>query len=224
MSRLGEQVRNIRTSKGITQKQLAKMVGASEKFIDEVERGKRVLNDDLIKKISKALVRDISGLDAYDVKDGNDSKPEKSVKNNIRPQKQEVQEIWHDALDSVLKTIPIYEYDLSKVIGTKQLPIQSNKIEGHAKDKVFFLQIQDNEMIGFRMIKGDLAFAHYTHEIENNSICLVEYDGKKAIRQVKRLDGDKVLLVSNRGTLSAETFTAKSVKILARLDKLEIML
>lgn len=208
--------------KGMTQKQLAKAIGVSEKYIDEVEAGKRVLSDDLLKKVSKALQKEISDVMLIDVEEN--AKPIKAVREPVKQVKHEVQEIWSNAFDSVLKTVPVYDYGMEKVLDTRQLPIVSNKVEGFNKDKVVFLEIQDNDMVGFRMVKGDMAFAHLTQEVENNATCLVEVGGKRVIRQLKKLEGDKVLLVSNNGRLVTETVAIKDLKVIAKLIKLEIKL
>ncbi|MDF2523420.1 MAG: DNA-binding protein, partial [Clostridiales bacterium] len=194
----------------------------SEKFIDDVEWGKRVLSDDILKRISKALGQEISDIllmeaEAKDI-------PMKEVRQPAVKVKQEVSEVWSDAFDSILKTIPVYDLSLEKILETRQLPVVSGKVDGYGKDKVFFLEIQDNDMIGFRILKGDIAFACTTHEIENNTICLVEFNGNRVIRQIKKLDQDKILLVNDSGRLTTETISVKQIKVLAKLIKLEIKL
>jgi SOS-response transcriptional repressor LexA len=75
------------------------------------------------------------------------------------------------------------------------MPIISNKVDGYAQDKVLFLEIENDDMLGFRICSGDIAFAHLTHEIENNAIALVDYNGERVLRQIKTLDGNKILLI-----------------------------
>lgn len=223
MSRIGSKVKSIRIAKGLTQKQLGKLVGVSEKFIDEVESGRRVLGDALIKRLSTCLGQDVCEMSLYEVQEKPVEVKINRAKVNQAPP--EVQKVWSDALGSVLKDVPVFEdYSLTKTSGVRQLPVISNKVEGHPRDKVLFFRIQDNDMLGFRLLKGDLAFGHYLNEVENNSICLVEYDGKRFIRQVKKLDAEKVLLISSKGTTAAETVSVKSIKILVRLDRIEIKL
>ena len=53
MSRVGEKVKNIRSSSGMTQKQLGKKLGVSESFINEVEAGRKVINQNLIDRLSR---------------------------------------------------------------------------------------------------------------------------------------------------------------------------
>lgn len=226
MSRIGTQIKKAREQKGMTHKQLGKAVGVSESYIIDLETGKRIANDDLIKRISKVLGQEINDLMLYS-EEKNPVVEKASIQKTVprnKPESGKVQEMWSDALESVIKTIPVYEYDLVKVVGTRQLPVISNKVEDYAKDKVFFLSIQDNDMIGFRIMQGDVAFAHATHEIESNAICLVEYEGKRAIRQIKKLGDGKLLLISNSGRLSTETVPEKELKVLARLVRLEIKL
>lgn len=223
MSRIGSKISSIRSAKGMTQKQLAKMMGVSENFIIEIESGKKVISDDLIKRASKALGEEINDLtviipEDVPVKEQNDKKVAAKA-----PQ-HDVQKVWNDAFESVLKAVPIYDHNLDKVLYTRQLPIVSNKIEGYAKDKVFFLEIQDNDMIGFRVMKGDMAFAFLTAEMENNAICLIEFGGGRVVRQLKKLDNDKVLLIHNNGKMITDTIQLKNLKILARLVRLEIKL
>ena len=102
--------------------------------------------------------------------------------------------------------------------------MHSNKIEGITQDKALYLEIENDEMSGYRMLKGDLAFAGLTKEIENNGIYLVDYKGKRAIRQIKSLGGSKILLVSNNGSLLTETLEKKEVNVVAKIKRIEINL
>ncbi len=222
MSRIGERIRYLRTMRGLTQKQLGKMVGVSDKFLEEVEAGKRIINDDVLKKVSKVLEQDMD--DEMSARADEDAAVKKSESTVKKAPAREVQKLWTDAFDSVLKTVNVYGYDLEKVLYTRQLPVVSNKVEGYPKDKVLFIRIQDNEMTGFRIMEGDIAFGYTTNEIENNSICLVEYEGQRFLRQVKKLDSERALLVSNNGRLMTDTVSVKEIKVLARLERLEIKL
>ncbi len=222
MSRVGEKVKSIRISTGMSQKQLSKKLGVSESFVNEVECGRKIINQNLIDKISKVLGKDINDItmsfedQAYE--------EEKGKKYSIEPKKEAVKDVWNQAFGSVLKNVPIYKYDLKKAISFKQLPLINNKVEGYAQDKAFYLEIEDDDMIGFRIAKGDLAFAHSTHEVENNTICLVDYGNIRSIRQIRKLDNNKVLLISNKGSLRTETAEIKELKIIAKLDRVEIKL
>ena len=79
-------------------------------------------------------------------------------------------------------------------------------------------------MSGFRMVKGDLAFAHLVKEPSNNGIFLIDYKGERIIRQLKSLGNSKYLLVSNGGALLTETVTIKDFEVVAKLERIEINL
>lgn len=97
-------------------------------------------------------------------------------------------------------------------------------MEGYAKEKVFYLIIEDTDMAGFRIFKGDRAFGVLENQIDKDGFFLIEYNGERVVRQVKKLQGDKLLLVYNRGTLITETVSTKEIKVIARLVKLEVIL
>lgn len=222
MSRVGSEIGRLRKEAGMTQKQLAKMVGVTERFIDEVENGKRVMKSDLIARVSKALRQEAGKLELYDEEEVRlRPEPDKTVKKVIE---KPVQEIWTDALAGVIMTVPVYDYKMDKAVTTKQLPIIANKVEGCPKDKVFYLMAQDNGMSGFRIMKGDLVLSYSVHEIEKDGMYFMEQGDKRMMRQIRKLDKDKLLLVSNSGSLNTETVSMKEVRIVARLLRVEISL
>ena len=209
MSRVGDRIKQVREIKEVSQKQLGKKIGVSEGFINDIEMGKKVINEKLLEKISNVLGEEIEDRSVA-FEDIEDTK-ERGTKLE-RPIAGKVNEVWNDAFSSVLKDVSIYKYDLVKAIGIKQMPIISNKVEGYAQDKVLFLEIENDDMLGFRICSGDIAFAHLTHEIENNSISLLDYNGERVLRQIKKLDSNKLLLISNRISLKTETVPHKDRK------------
>ncbi|MCY6959184.1 helix-turn-helix domain-containing protein [Clostridium brassicae] len=222
MSRVGEKIKEARTASKLTQKQLAKKIGVSESFIKDIELGKKIINESVMNKISKALGKDLNDITmSFEEEVLKEAVEEKRGRKVDTPK---VNDVWNDAFSSVLKTVPVYEYNLNKALDGRKMPIIDNKIEGYSKDKVVFLKIQDDDMIGFRISKGDIAFGHITHEIDNNAICLIEYNGERNIRQIKKLDSNKILLISNRGSLRTETVSPKDIKVLIKLDRVEIIL
>ncbi|MGL5635109.1 MAG: helix-turn-helix domain-containing protein [Sarcina sp.] len=228
-NRVGDQILKARTSKGMSQKALGKKIGVNEKFINDIELGRKIINEALIAKIGKALGVDFSEssmlVSNEELAKKEEPKRDTYVDNSNNKKKDaEVNEMWSQAFGSNLKNVPIYNYDLNKVLGSKQVPMSSNKIDGHASDKVFYIEIEDNEMAGFRIHKGDLALGYKINEVQNNTIALVEFKGKRVVRQIKKLDSAKVLLVSNSGSLRTETATIKELKPLASLYRIEFEL
>ncbi len=230
MSRIGQEINKVRLKKGKTPKQLAKALGVSESFVLDIESGKKIVSDDMIGRISKALDFELGpiGLFASDDKfapsTGNNDSVRSVKKVASVATNEPVQQVWDDAFGNILKTVPVYGYKMDKIIDKKLLPIEKNKVEGYAKEKVFYLNIEDTDMAGFRIFKGDRAFGVLENQIDKDGIFLIEYNGERAVRQVKKLQGDKLLLVYNRGTLITETVSTKEIKTVARLVKLEVIL
>lgn len=222
MSRVGEKIKLGREAKGLSQKQLGRKLGVAEKFINDVETGRKIANQNIIDRLSKVLGVEINDLSS--ALESETYKEDNKVKYSIPSKPAQVNSVWSDAFSDILKDVPIYDYSLSKCFGVRKLPVVNNKIEGHPKDKVAYLKVEDDDMIGFRIQEGDLVFGHMSKSIDNNAILLLEYNGNRAIRQVKKLDGSKILLVSNRGSVRTETVSIKDVKPILRLDKIEISL
>lgn len=153
MNRVGQKIKLARTEMGISQKQLAKKLGVSEKFINEAESGKRIVNQNIIDKLSKILGKSINDItmsfeeEVY--------KEDRTPKSSPITKKEKVQDVWSEAFGSVLKKVPIYKYDMRTVVGFRQLPLIDNKIEGYAQDKVMYVQVESDDMEGFRIQRGD---------------------------------------------------------------------
>lgn len=234
MSRVGEKLKDAREKLGLSQKQLAKKLGVAESFINEVEQGRKILSESMLTKISKIVGKDINdvnmSIEEEVAREQVEVKAEAVKSSKVIDKKAsdknlpEVNDVWNNALSSVLKSVPIFKYDLNAVVGLRQLPVISNKIEGHAQDKVLYLLIENDDMLGFRIAEGDIAFAHLSHEVQNNTICLLELNSERVIRQIKKLDNSKVLLISNKGSLRTETVYIKDINIIAKLDLIEIKL
>jgi len=222
VSRVGENIKQAREKSGLTVKALAKKLGVAEKYLNEVEMGRKVAPESFIDNAAKVLKADLNDISMV-VTDEALMEERKNLK-EIPKRNIENSEIWTDAFSSVLRSVPIYNYSLSNKKGSKEMPIHSNKIEDYPQDKVFYLEIEDDEMNGFRMLKGDIAFAHSVKEMSNNGFFLIDYQGKRKIRQVKVLGNSKVLLVSHSGTLLTETMELKEMDVIAKLERVEITL
>lgn len=229
MSRVGEKIKEARTKAGLTQKALGKKLGVSDKFINEVEMGRRVAQEGFIERAAKILNTDLNDISMVvtdealmeERKITEVAKKEKKINAKILG---ETSPVWTDAFSSVMKKVIIYDYSLKKELESKELPIYSNKVEGYPADKVLYIKVEDNSMSGFRMMKDDIVFGHLVKEVSNNGMFLIEYDNKRVIRQIKSLGGQKLLLIGNDGSAKTETIQVKEAKIIAKLERLEIQL
>ena len=224
MSRVGEKIKEARLKSGMTQKALAKKLGVAEKYINEVEMGRKVVQESFIDRAAKILKVDLNDVSMVVTDEILMEERKCYIESNKKPTKIETNEVWDNAFSTVLKNVPIYDYNLKNILGKIEIPIHSNKVEGYPQDKVLYLNIQDNEKSGFRIMEGDLAFAHLVNEVSNNGIFLVEYKGKRKIRQIKSLGNSNLLLVSNGGALMTETVESREISVIAKLERIEIKL
>lgn len=217
MSRVGVRIQEERNKKGIPLKQLAKKLGVSEGFLSDVENGRKILNEDYIKRVEKVLEINLNE-DIFEQVD-------EPVENLKEVEKQgSINKQWEDAFSHILKKVPVYDINFKEIYDYRYLPIIDRKIEGFNPDKVAYITIPDDSMRGFRIQKGDRLMVIQNPEIVNNSIAVIEMDGKKALRQIKRLDSNKALLISHSTDLKTETRDVKSFNVIARCVKLEIEL
>ena len=225
MSRVGDRIKEARLKANMPQKALAKKLGVSEKYINEVELGRKIAQESFINKVSKVLNADLNDISMV-ATDEDLMEEKKSFRevNFTSKRNNKSNEVWENAFSSVLRNVPIYDYSLKNIKGHKELPIHSNKIEGYNQDKVLYIEVSDDEMSGFRMLKGDLVFGHLVTELNQNGFYLVEYKGETKIREIRRLDNSKALLMNNRGSLMTETVEVRNIKVIAKLDRIEIKL
>lgn len=224
MSRIGEKIKNLRNKKGLTQKQLSKKLGVSESFINDIELGRKIINESLMSKLTKVLGEDLNDLTlSNDIS----NEPVNKVKSSEfmsqkkkQPTEAPINSIWTDALSSVVKSVPVYNYELETLYTIPRV-VNNNKIENFNSDKVFYLIIEDTDLSEYRIEKGDKGFLTKIGELENNSLCFIEYKNQRSIKYIKNLGNGKYLLLSRGGKFS-ETVDKKNIKPLGKLINIEI--
>ena len=134
MSRVGDKIKEARIKNGLSQKALAKKLGVAEKFINEVELGRRIAQESFIDKASKILKTDFNDVSMVVTDEAllEERKAMKKLKTSFseKPNNTKQEEVWTNAFSSVLKNVPIFDYTLKNSKGYKELPIHSNKVEG----------------------------------------------------------------------------------------------
>ncbi len=244
MSRVGDEIAKLRIAKGMTQKQLAKQAGVAESYISDVESGKKVLQDQLISRITKIL----GGVIGSEIPDEKEAVTEPTatstrsnfVKNNsaIRtPTKTEVvystaesssskQDIsnttWSDAFSQMLKDVPVFDMSVKKQLSMRTMAVIEGKIEGHPKDKVFYIEAEDNDMIGYRIQRTDLVLAVHATAATENGYYLIELRDKYLMRQLKLQPGGMVQITAHKGAPVRETMPENMIRIVAKLLRVEI--
>lgn len=227
MSRLGKRINEERIKKGITPKQLGKKCGVAESYILDIESGRKIINDKLISQISKIL-----GVNLDD--NTFDEAPQKEVEKPItatpgldkstRVKRSNVEPLpqWEGAFTNIIKEVPIYKLDMTSILGYKSFPIINKKVEGFNPDKLIYINAPDESLSQYRIFKGDRCLIYLNQEIKNGGFHFIEYEQKKLIRKVKRLDGNTVQLIEGLKDEKSIKVNIKNIKVLGRLIRVEI--
>ncbi|MDF2548391.1 MAG: transcriptional regulator family [Anaerosolibacter sp.] len=228
MSRVGERLKQERLKKGMTPKQLGKKCGVTESFILDIETGKKIVNEKLLAQISKALGANLeedmvleAPAEEAKLQTENQPKPMKAVEavSQRRPEVVPLNQ-WEDALSNIIKKVPVYDIEMKQIKGHKNFPIIDKKVEGFHPDKLVYIEVSDDTMLQYRIKKGDRALIYLNHEFMNGAFQVVEYDGKRRLRKLKKIEGNKMQLLDGEG--QGITKEMKAVKIIGRVIRVEI--
>ena len=243
MSRLGDLIRTERVRQHMTLKQVAKKCGVSESYLEAVEAGTRIIQDDQARRILKTIglkqhteadfsLDDIAAtVDLAQVQPRMAeqlSKPRPApVKAEAEPAEKEKKEegvtgsIWLDALSAVLKRVPVMNAVMQPT-GYRLLPVENGRIEGASPDKVFYYIAPDDSMRGFRILKGDILLVVPAQSPVDNAVMLVEHGAHRSLRKVKKLEHFQVLLQRYDREYEAETLPLNEINFIGRCVRLEI--
>lgn len=221
MSSIANMIKAERLKAKMTEKQLAKKCGLSENYIKDIESNKKIINENLAEKIL-AVFGNKSGFDAF----YNEPQPEVEVKVIVKEKPKEVfynvkpNDQWSDALANVIKKFPIYDIKSNKVVGSKELPILNKKIEGLAWEKLAFYKVSEVDFETFRIEKNDVLWIQLLNDISVNGIYLIELNGKKIIRKIKKV-GKSVELFKGINGEKGLSIEISKIKIIGKCVKVE---
>ena len=212
MSRLGDLIRLERTRQKLTYKQVARKCGVSEKYLEEVESGRRIIQDDQARRILRSMgmqqqteadftLDDIAAT--VDLQSAVPTIARAAEKKLTKKEKHEGTEsesaepvtgsIWLDALSGVLKHVPVMNAAM-KEVGHRLLPITNGKIEGANPDKVYYLTAPDNDLRGFRVMKGDLLLVVPAQAPVDGAIMVLDTPYGKIMRKTVSMPNFQVML------------------------------
>lgn len=229
MSRVGERLKKARTDAGLSVKQTARKLGVAESFVNDVELGRKVVSEDLLKRFSKVFGEDVSQIGLGSLEESVLFEEATKTKNVIKetayvPPKEPVNELWNQAFGDKLKNVPLYDVNLKKSMGYRTYAVENKRIEGQPMDKVLAVMVQEDSLKGYRIEKGDLLLCVEAREIQGSAILVVEYKGKRALRHVTNKNNGQVELATWKQEKQVETLPLKEVKALARVFKVEFNL
>lgn len=230
MSRLGDSIRAARLKAKMSEKALGKKCGMAESVIKEIESGRRIVSDEQAQRILKLLGADSPVSTELDVA----AEPEVKLRPRPRayvlplspesPQQEsaarESSDAWLDALGGVVKRVPVSD-EQGVVIDHVLTPIIGGKIEGGAPDKVLYYRCPDNALRGFRVYAGDLLLTVPASKAEDDRIMLICYKGRRIVRKLLRLDGNRIQMQTFDSEFRAEIAPSNEVQVLGRCVRLQ---
>ncbi|GAU77264.1 helix-turn-helix transcriptional regulator [Fusibacter sp. 3D3] len=222
MNRLAEKIKNARIAAKLTEKELAQKSGVALSYLLQVESGKKVINEKIADQILSSLGEKIEFIDPdLEVK----SEPVKSpleTKKIVNTQEQSKGKIhitptgqWQDALSGIVKRVPIYDLVRWETIGYKEHPVIDNKVEGYNGEKLLYVKVTNNQVSGLRIKMNDLVFVLEAHEVNKNGIYLLEYQNKRIIRQVMKINNREFSLIQG-GATEAEIVDQRAFSVIGK--------
>ena len=240
MSRLGDLIRLERTRQKLTYKQAARKCGVSEKYLEEVESGRRIIQDDQARRILKTMgmqqqteadftLDDIAAT--VDLQSAMPAIAQAAEKKLTKKEKREGTEdeasgepvsgsIWLDALSGVLKHVPVMNAAM-KEVGHRLLPITNGKIEGANPDKVYYLTAPDNDLRGFRVMKGDLLLVVPAQAPVDGAIMVLDTPYGKILRKTVSMPNFQVMLQKFDQACESEITNLNAITCVGRCVRLE---
>ncbi len=240
MSRLGDLIHLERTRQGMTFKQVARKCGVSEKFLQEVEDGRRIIADDQARRILKAIglqqhnESEFTLDDIASTVDLQSAMPrmEKALAQKAKAQAPSKPEekpvasagtpgsIWLDALAGVLKHVPVYNA-VMKEVDHRLLPVSDGKIAGAPADKVYYMVAPDNALRGFRVLKGDYLLVVPAQTPVDDAIMLIKTPIGLVLRKVKTLPRFEAMLQTFDQGCESEIRPFNEITVVGRCVRLE---
>lgn len=229
MARVGEELKKSRLESNMSMKQVAKKLGVSESFVNEVEQGRRIVNEDLIKRFSKVFNKKVGTMGLGSLEESVQSESFERTKEIIKKEvyvapKTPVNELWNQAFGENIKNVPIFGYDMKNPLGHQSQVVEKKKIDGYPMDRVVMLKVENDDLKGYRIQKGDLVSGVEAKEIQGTQMMLLSYKGKNLLRKIRNLNNGNVELLTFNETQRSEIVPLKEVTILLKLYKVEIRL
>ncbi|WP_313120579.1 helix-turn-helix domain-containing protein [Proteiniclasticum ruminis] len=226
MARVGEELKKNRLDANMTLKQVAKKLGVSESFVNEVEQGRKVVNEDLLKRFSKVFDKNISTMGLGSLEEAAQTESVARTKEVIKKEvyvspKTPVNELWNQAFGENIKNVPVFDETMKSPISHKGYVVEGKKIEGFPMDKVLLVKSGSEDLKGYGIRKDDLLFGVEAKDIQGTSFMLVSVQGKNLLRRVKNLNNGSVELLSYREKEEVRKVPIKDVLPLVKFHKLE---
>lgn len=221
-------IKQERLRAGWSQKQLAKKSGVSESFINEVEAGTKIIADTQATRILKVLGKSNEVFADFEAKADGMPVAEpvrtvvrpKVVKEPISSAPAQPADAWVGALGNLMHAVPVKDVN-GKIVDSITLPVKSGRIEGVLADKVFYLTIPDDSMMGYRIRRRDRVLVLPATVPVDDSIMVFLSEGKYYLRKIKLQDNGRALMQWYDYEPHSEVVMQKAVTLVGRVRRVE---
>jgi transcriptional regulator with XRE-family HTH domain len=220
MNKTAEKIHLARVKRNMSAKDLGKKCGVTASYIEQVESGKKIINETIATRILEALGEDRSIISQEATAKKSEvvqrAKPKAKVK--VTHETVEFSPSWSGALDNVIRHYPIINAYTKKKVGEKVLATLDTKIEGYHCDKIALIEVFDTSMESYNIFEKDLLTIFLTTDITNDKFYYVEYENKPFIRKLRKEANKKVSFYSSNQT---EVVSLEKLKVIGKIIKLE---
>ncbi len=234
MSRVGSMLKKAREDMGLSRKALGKKVGVSEVFVLDVETGKKIAQEALLKRISHVLNVRLDGVN-YDeaqreIEESLAKMPLGKTYDVSLPKREESEnkdtwkDNWKEAFGAIIKSIPIYVMDGTAIKSFKGVPADVSLVEGYSLDKLFYVLVNDDTMLHWRLREGDLVLCAKAKHFDKAGLYYIHYGGFRSIRFLRRIDTNNILVLSGKDGVDSQSINEKSFDVIGKCYRAEINL
>lgn len=195
---VGEKIKEFRLKRGMSQEELADLLGTTKQTVSRYETGERKANQDVLFKLSEIF--------KVSIDDFFPSKKENEVKSIVFTKLPIVGAV------SCGNGVLAYQ----EIEGYEEVP--SSWLNG---GEYFFLRAKGDSMINARIMDGDLLLIRRQDDVENGEIAVVLIDDEAVLKRVYKT-GDNVILQSENPKYQPIILTKGdmgNIRIIGKLKK-----
>ncbi len=218
MNKIADKIKNKRIKKNMTTKELARKCGLSKGYIEDVESGKKIINESIAKKIFEVLNINNSTLSQGII---NEKKIVKTVikKEPVQHKKININPSWEGAFNNIYREYKIYGSSTHNEIGVKKVLTLDKTVDGYKCDKIYFI-VAEESLLRNNIEKEDILTIFNMKEIINDKIYYIKYKNSKFLAKIRK-EKQKIVIKTDEKVISVDI---KEVDILGRVVKIERIL
>lgn len=237
MSRLGDLIHLERTRRNMTAKQVARLCSLSEKYLLDVEQGRRIIADDQARRILRRIgleqqteadfsLDDIAAT--VDLHTAAPTLPQRPVEDKPRRSPRCLPRTASTAASGWTRWRPCCARCPSttppgRLWTIARSPLRAEKSRAAPRTRRCIFSRRTTACAGFRILKDDLLLVVPAHSPIDGAVMLLKWKNHCMARKVK-LSGERLMLLSYDRELDAQPAQLAEVTFVGRCARLEASL